>query len=132
MYTAIFCLVGLVNFLGERMSKKLRADCTTSFQENRFHTDAKMGKHSRKSEENVEVTSNGASKGRSKKSILSDATAVDPSLALLFASSVSFLRKQLRYLQFSDWCCTVWTCKGPSNIAIPGATARKKTSRLTK
>jgi hypothetical protein len=72
------------------MSKKSRADSTSISQETKLHTDAKMGKRSRKSEENMEVASNGASKGHGK-SILSDETAVDPSLALLFASSVSFL-----------------------------------------
>jgi len=53
-----------------------------------------MGKRSRQAEDKDEGASSG--KNHSKKSVLSDNSAVDPSLALLFASSVSPLRKQLR------------------------------------
>jgi hypothetical protein len=48
-----------------------------------------MGKRSRKSGEATEAASNGNTNGHSKKSLLSDDKAVDPSLAALFASSVS-------------------------------------------
>jgi nucleolar protein 12 len=47
-----------------------------------------MGKRSRKVSENEEQKSNG--NGEVKKSILVDEEAVDPSLALLFSSSVIF------------------------------------------
>lgn len=46
-----------------------------------------MGKHSRKDGENS--TKKSKSKDHVKKSIIADEAAVDPSLALLFASSVS-------------------------------------------
>jgi len=48
-----------------------------------------MGKRSRKSGEAAEGVVNGNANGHSKKSFLSDDKAVDPSLAALFASSVS-------------------------------------------
>lgn len=52
-----------------------------------FETYSTMGKRSRRESENENQKSNG--NGELKKSILVDDEAVDPSLALLFSSSVS-------------------------------------------
>jgi hypothetical protein len=84
----------MVFFLGKEYQKSYK-QIVRVYLQIKPHKNAKMGKRDRKSEETVEATSNGTSKAHSKKSILSDEKAVDPSLALLFASSVSTHRKRL-------------------------------------
>jgi hypothetical protein len=63
-------------------------------KEEKLENNAKMGKRSRQIGANLESASNAITNSHSKNSILSDEKAVDPSLALLFASSVSSPSKQ--------------------------------------
>jgi hypothetical protein len=80
---------------GYLRQKKYRCEKGPTFSQESILTiphNGKMGKRSRQSGENVEVPVNENANVHSKKSILSDEKAVDPSLALLFASSVSSWR----------------------------------------
>lgn len=82
-----------------------------------YFTHFKMGKHSRKDGE--DSTKKSKSKKHAKKSIIVDDAAVDPTLALLFASSVSTYLSQLTGLSNCIlMISTGWSSQSASKIAL--------------